>query len=134
MRKALIENIIKNIVIVGLLITCYFPAKDFLLSSELATNKGLAGDLLVAISILIVTASFGNFAFTYDKTKMEKFSSRILSHITTGLLMFLIGLSIEMSAILSGILVGNFFILNIAWVTLYLASVSYDFWDFERAG
>lgn len=90
------------------------------------------GNLLVVVSILAVTACFGNFAFTYEKVETKDRSGRLLAHFTTGLLMLLIGLSLEMTAVLAGLIIGNFFIFNVSLIVLYISSVLYDFWDLKR--
>ncbi|MFH1218454.1 MAG: hypothetical protein V1679_01275 [Candidatus Peregrinibacteria bacterium] len=132
MNKIIVENFIKNIILLIILGLTYSPTKEFLLNSELATDKALAGDLLVAVSILAVTACFGNFAFTYEKVNKENVFSRMISHLTTGILMLLIGLSIIISSTLSDVLIKDFTILKIGWILLYIGSVIYDFWDLQR--
>ena len=89
--------------------------------------------MLVAVSILSVTACFGNFAFTYERVKQKETASRLLAHATTGLLMLLIGLSLEMTSAIMGLLMGKFLIFDVSLAVLYLASVLYDFWDLKRA-
>ena len=107
--------------------------RSFIHNSSLGTDKFSAGSLLVAVSILAVTACFGNFTFTYEKVNHKDTVTRMLAHITTGLLMLLIGISLEMTSVLSAVLIGDFRILNVSLIVLYLASVLYDFWDLKRA-
>ena len=114
-----------------LLIFTYQPIVDFFASSPVASDVTLAGDFLVATSILAVTACFGNFAFTYEKIGAAPYS-RVLAHLTTGLLMFLVGLSLQMTYILSAYLVGEFFLFGLSLAVLYIACVLYDFWDLLR--
>ena len=85
MKKLIRENLFKNAILLIALALSYLPIKNFLFSTELITDKPLAGDLLVAISIIAVTACFGNFV-----------------------------------------------ILNVSLIILYLASACYDFWDLAR--
>ncbi|OGE31094.1 hypothetical protein A2631_05480 [Candidatus Daviesbacteria bacterium RIFCSPHIGHO2_01_FULL_44_29] len=132
-KNILWENLAKNIIVILLLIPAYTLTNSFLTESGVTSDKSIVGSLLVAVSILAVTACFGNFAFTYEKVEHRSLGSRILAHFTTGLLMLLIGLSLEMTSVLSGILVGNFAILNLSLIILYIASVLYDFWDLKRA-
>jgi hypothetical protein len=134
MREALQENIIKNVLIVVVLIFCYESIDTFLANTALANDPPLAGDLLVAVSILAVTACFGNFAFTYEKIDIKNGTHRLIAHTTTGLLMLLIGISLEMVAVLSRFLIGNFYFFDVSLLILYTASVLYDFWDLERNG
>lgn len=132
MKKVLRENLIKNIVVLFFLILSYFALKPSLTNPVLALDKGAIGSVLVAVSILAVIASFGNFAFTYEEVEHKSFESRILAHLTTGLLMFLIGLSLEMTSLLSKLLLGSIPIFDLALIILYVASVLYDFWDLKR--
>ncbi len=133
MKRIFVENWVKNILILVFLYPAYFEIQRFLFSSPFASDTGVIGSLLVAVSILAVTACFGNFAFTYEKVEHRSFISRFLAHLTTGLLMLLIGLSLEMTAVLSSLLMGNFPIFNMSLVILYICSVLYDFWDLKRA-
>jgi len=129
MKRIYKENIAKNGLLVVLLLVL-FPVVANSLKS--LSDVSRVGNLLVATSILAVTACFGNFAFTYERVKLENKFSRYWAHATTGLLMLLIGLSLEFSSVLCGKLVGKVVMLDIAWVLLYMASVMYDFWDLQR--
>ena len=68
----------------------------------------------------------------YENIRVTSCKSRMLAHITTGLLMLIIGLSLEMTAVLATVLVGSIPILNFSLLLLYIASVFYDIWDVER--
>jgi hypothetical protein len=127
------DNIIKNLTIIFVLIITYLPIGNVISKSSIAQDKASLGSLLVAISILSVTACFGNFAFTYEKVEIKNNQSRILAHITTGLLMLLIGLSLVMTSFVIELLMGKFIIFNISLIILYFASVCYDFWDLQRS-
>lgn len=132
MKPVFLENLVKNITIIILLFIGYSQIQtSFPLINTL--DKGSLGSFLVAVSILAVTACFGNFAFTYEKVEYKKFTSRLLAHLTTGILMLLIGLSLEMTSTLTQALIGNFPIFNLSLLLLYIASVLYDFWDLKRA-
>lgn len=133
MVRVLWENLAKNIVILLILVSSYPQIEDFLFNSPVASDNAVLGSLLVAVSILAVTACFGNFAFTYEKVEHSSWDARLLAHLTTGVLMLLIGLSLEMTSVLAKLLIGDFFIFNYSLVLLYLASVLYDFWDLRRA-
>lgn len=132
MKKTLIENIVKNVVILLLLVPAYFHIQS-VFSPGTFLDKSVLGSVLVAVSILSVTACFGNFAFTYERVKQKETTSRLLAHLTTGLLMLLIGLSLEMTSAIMGLLMGKFLIFDASLVVLYIASVLYDFWDLNRA-
>jgi hypothetical protein len=85
------------------------------------------------ISIVIVTACFGNFAFSYEKLKLGKEPFlQFTAHLTSGLLMLIIGLSLEITAVLTSLLFNNFWTLNIILLLLYISSVTYDFLDLHR--
>jgi hypothetical protein len=129
MKKILIENSVKNLMVILILAFVYSDIYSFLQNSVVVSDKGAAGSMLVAVSILAVTACFGNFSFTYEKINMNKVSLRLLGHITTALLMLLIGVSLEISSVLVGFIVGDFVILKISWLVLYIASIGYDYWD-----
>ena len=126
------ENLVKNALIILALASAYSPVRSALSSDAVTQSPGLAGDLLVAVSILAVTACFGNFAFTYEKSKLLSLSERLLAHSTTGLLMLLIGLSLMMTTVLSEVLIGPSWIMKLTFLILYVASVLYDFWDLLR--
>lgn len=129
MKKLILENLIKNILSLIILFFCYTPTKNVLLT---AADKNIAGNLLIGVSIIAVIACFGCFAFTYEKIKAGKLYSRLIAHLTTGLLLLIIGLSLEMTAVLINILIGNFLMMDITLGLLYLAVVLYDFWDLDR--
>lgn len=133
MKPIFLENVIKNVIILTILAPSYSSIKSFISLSSIVNDKLSAGSLLVAVSILAVTACFGNFAFTYEKVNRKDTATRYLAHVTTGLLMLLIGISLEMTSVLSSILIGNFQIFHVSLFILYLASVLYDFWDLKRS-
>jgi hypothetical protein len=133
MKKYYWDNVIKNLIISFILALSYNPISETITSSPIAIDKASLGSLLVAISILSVTACFGNFAFTYEKVQFKSMESRIVAHITTGLLMLLIGLTLEMTSVTIWLLMGNFFVFNLSLFILYIASVFYDFWDLQRS-
>lgn len=126
------ENWVKNIILIMILIPSYLDIQKALVNSSIVADKASIGSLLVAVSILSVTACFGNFSFTYADVSNRTKSSRLLAHFTTGLLMLLIGLSLEMTSVLTKLLVGDFLIFDISLAILYIASVLYDFWDLRR--
>lgn len=133
MKRIYVENWVKNVLILVILFPVYFEAQKFLQNFPNSTDTGVVGSMLVAVSILAVTACFGNFAFTYEKADNKSLMSRLMAHITTGLLMLLIGLSLEMTSILTTLLIGTFPIFNMSLIILYVASVLYDFWDLKRS-
>lgn len=132
MKNVIVENIIKNILILLLLVPAYYHIQS-VFSPSAFLDKSVLGSVLVAVSILSVTACFGNFAFTYERVRQRETASRLLAHATTGLLMLLIGLSLEMTSVIVGLLIGKFLIFDASLVILYSASVLYDFWDLKRS-
>ena len=132
MKQILKENIIKNILIAITLLLIYPLINQFFLNSGIIQNKPLAGDALVAVSILAVIACFGNFAFSYQSIDIKSRFQRLLAHSTTGLLMFAIGTSLIFSNILISIIIGPFIIVDVLVLAIYFASIGYDFWDLYR--
>jgi hypothetical protein len=110
----------------------YAPINNYLMNSNLVTDKASAGDILVAASIIAVIACFGAFAFTYEKINVKKSYQRYLGHVTTGLLMLIIGISLIFTTILVSFIMGSFILFNITAIMLYLAVIGYDFWDLLR--
>lgn len=134
MKRIRLENYTKNVILLVALAHSFPQIEEFLQASAAGRDKGMAGTLLLAVSIVAVTACFANFAFTYERVAAQVFWQRMLAHVTTALLMFLIGIALEMSAVLSNMIIGRFFYLEFCWVALYIASVLFDFWDLERIG
>lgn len=132
MKRTLWENIIKNIIILALLTPCYFAIESHFLYSGKIFQESTIGNTLISVGILAVIACFGNFAFTYEKVHEVDSHSRILAHFTTGILMFLIGISLIMTSVLTRLLIGDFLVYNLSLGGVYLASVLYDFWDLKR--
>jgi hypothetical protein len=133
MEIAMRENIVKNILLIVLLVLFYNPVRTYLVASPVLTNPVLAGNLLIAVSIFAVTACFGCFAFTYEKSNIKRVIERYLAHLTSSLFMLILGLSLIFTSVLTTILVGSFVLLDLLFVLLYLAVVCYDFWDLLRA-
>jgi len=132
MQPKIKENIWKNLILIILLVLVYFPINNFLINSSSTIESALAGDILLVASIIAVIACFGNFAFTYEKVASEKFSHRMLGHFTTSLLMLIIGISLIFISILITSMMGRFIIMDATLLLLYVACVSYDFWDLLR--
>lgn len=132
MNKIILENVVKNIILIPILVLTYFEIERFFSTLSISDNSVL-GSVLVAVSILVVTACFGCFAFTYEKVEHKSFGLRLLAHATTGILMLLIGLSLEMTSVLAKALIGDFQVFNLSLVLLYISIVLYDFWDLRRA-
>lgn len=132
MEKIIKENIYKNIILVVLFGILLSPIDSFLMNSNLVTDKPLAGDVLVAVSIFAVISCFGCFAYTYEKINLKSNFQRYLAHFTTGIYLLVIGTSLIFIRVLLSILMGQFIIVDVMFVLLYLACVGYDFWDLFR--
>jgi len=130
MQTIIKENRIKNVLLIVILIFLFIPIQDYLISKDL--NNADAGTILVATSIIAVIACFGNFAFTYEKINIKSASHRYLAHLTTGLLMLVIGISLLFTDILISFIIGRFFIIDVTLALLYIACVGYDSWDILR--
>ncbi len=132
MQKIIKENIIKNIILLILLALAYFPIQSYLVNSNLISDEASSGNILVATSIIAVIACFGNFAFTYERVNTKKNTHKYLAHFTTGLLMLIIGISLSFTDILISFIMGKFILIDMTLAFLYIACVSYDFWDILR--
>ncbi len=126
------ENITKNVLILLLLgaVCAFLPS---MVGDALALDKAAAGSMLTTISLISVIACFGCFAFTYEKVKMEDAKQRFLAHLTTGLLMFAIGITLALTSFVTRIVAGQLFIIDLLLILVYAACVCYDFWDLLRA-
>jgi len=131
MRRIVRENLLKNALLLALLAASWSPIGDYLAHSRLASDLPTAGDVLVAVSLVAVIACFGNFAFTYEKVDSSR-THRLMVHLLSGILMYVIGLSLIFTHFLLAILMGPFFVVDLALALLYVASVLYDFWDLYR--
>ncbi|KKQ27518.1 MAG: hypothetical protein US42_C0008G0029 [Candidatus Magasanikbacteria bacterium GW2011_GWC2_37_14] len=124
------ENIIKNFLII-LLAGLAFP---FFSKKLGGVEPNQMNDLLLILSMLLVTASFANFAFTFEKTKMQKTGQRWLSYFATFIYMLLFALILEALMIAVEIVYPSLnSIIILFTVLLYIGLVFYDFWDLERA-
>jgi len=132
MKQFIKENILKNIILVLLIMILYYPISSYLINSSLVADKVSSGNILVAASIIAVIACFGNFAFTYEKVNIKKTYHKLLAHITTGILMLIIGISLMFTAILISFIMGHFILIDLTLISLYIACVGYDFWDILR--
>lgn len=109
MANIIKENLIKNMMIIFFLILLYPLIKDVLNSSKLSSDPASAGSLVVVTSVIAVTACFGNFAFTYEKIKVKSLFQRYLAHVTTGLFMLVIGISLIFTSILTSMMMGGYY-------------------------
>ena len=132
MNKIIKENLIKNIIVLIIVISLYFPIQNFLLNSSLVENKDHAGDILVAVSIIAVIACFGNFSFQYDQLNVKNAFERCFIHIHTGFMMLIIGVAIVLTQLLITIIMGHFILMDMTLVLLYIVCVGFDILDVLR--
>jgi hypothetical protein len=126
------ENISKNAIVLLLLgaVCIFLPG---MMGDALSLDKAAAASMLTTISLISVIACFGCFAFTYEKVKMEDVKQRFLAHLTTGLLMLAIGITLALTSFVTKIVAGQLIIIDLLLVLVYAACVCYDFWDLLRA-
>ncbi len=55
-----------------------------------------------------------------------------MAHLLSGILMYVIGVSLIFTRVLLSFIMGPFVFVDLALVLLYAASVLYDFWDLYR--
>ena len=130
MKKILIENTIKNIIILILLFILYKPAQD------LFKNIGSEhyGNLLITTSLLIMAVLFADYAFTYAHTKMNNFFDRYLSHGITFIIMLCTGLMLESVVILVNLETSiNVWVITFVSVAFYISLIMFDYWDILRS-
>jgi hypothetical protein len=134
MRKALLqelvkENIIKNGLVIALAVIFYIPMQN----SLRGIDEVRLWDFLLVISILLVTVSFANFAFTYQRSKLSTLQSRMLSHSATFIFLLLTAFMIELMVIIVQFVHPPLFFLVATFsLLLYLGIALYDFWDLFR--
>ncbi len=130
MKSHFKENIVKNlfIVVLGLLALPYFS------SSLSVIQVDQLGNFLLILSILLVTVCFANFAFTYEKAKLNTPVGRLLAHAATFIFMLLIFLMLESMCVAVYIIYPSLYQIVVGFsALLYLGIALYDFWDFLRA-
>ncbi|MDP3027860.1 MAG: hypothetical protein Q8N63_09225 [Nanoarchaeota archaeon] len=125
--KVIKENIIKNIFLTLVLIYVYFSAKQYFMN--ILNDKSVAGDILIAVSIIIVTACFGNFAFTYEKINIKNTFERYFAHLLTAILILIIGIHLILTQLLVSFIIGHIILIDITLLLLYVACIGYDFFD-----
>lgn len=84
-------NIFKNILIVICALRLYSVLSKFIQDIQLEQSS----NLLLVISMLLVTVCFANFEFTYAKSEMNKLFGKFLAFCSTFIFMFLIAVLLE---------------------------------------
>lgn len=130
MNKTLIkENLIKNL----LVIICAAFGYGFIVDSVGGVDVLQSGNLFSIISMLLVVVCFANFAFTYEKSKMNSLYSRLLSHACTFILFLLLAYLLIALVTSVKVFMPSLNSLTIWFsVLIYVAVVLYDFWDVLR--
>ncbi|OGG25725.1 hypothetical protein A2960_05240 [Candidatus Gottesmanbacteria bacterium RIFCSPLOWO2_01_FULL_39_12b] len=123
------ENLIKNILILFLSVILYTP----LLNSFRNIQEGELNIFFIIISLLLTAVCQANFSFTYEKSRIDILSTRLLSHVTTFIFMLLCALLLESMVITVGIIYPSLYTISFAFtVLLYLGIALFDFWDLLR--
>lgn len=91
------------------------------------------GNFLLIISILLVSACFANFAFTYEKSNLKIPAVRLIAHSATFTFMLLIALLLECLVLAVQVVYPSFYSIIFALaLLLYTGVILYDFWDLYR--
>lgn len=128
-RHSFQENFIKNIAIIVIVIITYSTLK----TSLFEVDESKIGNFLLAISILLVTVSFANFAFSYEYSDLKNTYVRMLAHAATFSFMLLTALLLEVFIISIKLVYPSLFIMTaVLTIILYVGIALYDFWDLLR--
>ena len=129
-----IENSIKLVILFGIIIYLYPDLRDsFVIMFRNDASK--AGDLLIAVSTLVVGSMFAYFSGSYAVVKRDSFLFRILVYIKTFALLFGIFLTLVLSSILFPI-----FLNGLGWLfktltyALMVACAIYDVINIQVIG
>jgi len=126
----LLENLIKNIVVIVVLFLCFGPIK----ASIAVVRTETFGIILTVVGSIVLAALFGCFSFTYEKSVIHNKWDRYLGHLTIGLMMFVVGLSfIIILAIFERAVPNLTGIFSVLTAITFLSVIGYDFWDLRRA-
>ena len=129
MKKIIIENTIKNIIITLILIFLYQPMFD-LFSNIDQTHYP---NLLTTFTLLIMAVLFADYAFTYKDTNLQNHKLRIISYAITFIIMLCTGILLELVVILVNLELGfHLYIISIVSILFYISLVLYDYWDLLR--
>ena len=129
-NKFLLENVLKNIIVIVLLYLMFNPIKNFL--ESLNTDSIGYQSIIVLASLLIMAFLFGNYTFTFKDSNLEH-SMRFLDYLNTGLVMFGCGALLEIAFLAINLqLKANFTIIGILMLIFYITVILFDFWDLIR--
>ncbi|MFA5076090.1 MAG: hypothetical protein WC480_01595 [Patescibacteria group bacterium] len=129
MKSSIRDNLIKNILILAIAAWLYPIIQNSLAQLKFEQTN----DFLLVISMFLVTACFANFAFTYEKSKLNSKVGKILAHSSTFVFILLIILLLECIVSAVRVVYPSFYHVILGLATLlYLGIVLYDFWDLVK--
>lgn len=127
--KLIKENLLKNLLVLvtaGLLYPLIFNSISGIQPEQM-------NDFLLILSIFLVTASFANFAFTYEKSKLNLFWHKIISHTATFFFLLLTALILESLILCVKVVYPSFSAMILIFsILLYVGIIFYDIWDISR--
>lgn len=127
--KLIKENLIKNLLVI-IIAGLFYP---LIFNSVSGINPEQMNNFLLILSILLVTVSFANFAFMYEKSKLNSVAYKILSHITTCIFLLLTALILESLVLCVKAVYPSFYTMIMVFsVMLYVGIIFYDMWDISR--
>lgn len=129
MNKILLENIIKNGILLTTCLICYPLIRNTLLQIPTASVT----DLLTTITIMLVFGAAVNFAFSYEKVNIKNTWQRFVGHVTTFVAMMILLLVIESIIILVQISIPFAYpLVTVIGLLSIICILLYDFWDLFR--
>lgn len=129
-----IENAVKWLVLISIL---FWLMPNLSTSFQIMFQNDVtkAGDLLLAISTLVVGSMFAYFSFSYSVVRKDLFIFRLLVYLKTLCLLFSILLTLFISSILFPIFLGGLhWLFNLLCYTLIAACFLYDIVNVQIMG
>ncbi len=120
--------LIKQILVAALLLILYPLVGQSFGNIE---QQEILNTLLLFVGLIIVAPMFAYFQFSYGYTKPTQFVLAV-SHLTTGLALFVIGILLVMIDVLFLQLIGNVLIFRFTLLVYYISCIGYDVWDYAR--
>lgn len=129
MSRILRENIAKHVFVIGGLFYMLDPLRAFIAQVE----NELFGDVVLATSIIAVAAMFAFFALSYEGVQSNKVGDRMFVHLTSGLLLFPIGVMfLVLQETLTSLLTFPPTVFNTTMWLVYAAVILWDFWNVKQ--
>jgi len=130
MKKVLIENTIKNLILIVLLFALYSPIVELFKG----INYKHYDSLLTTTTLLIMAALFADYAFTYAHTRIKNSIDRYFSHAISFIIMLCTGLMLESVIIIVNLKVSTgVWVITFVSIAFYISLVMYDYWDMLRS-